>query len=127
MALANYPLQCESVKALEKDENLCYVHFQSWIQPRDFDFKKMELHEVCFDIVGTAPAKFIETLKEGEYYTIKGKLIDFIPNALFKTYTSHMAYTPMIGISKEIGMEGYYNIEMGMMLFEIEAIQPFVN
>ena len=56
---------------------------------------------------------------------MKGKLIDFIPLDLFKNYTNSMAYTPMIGISPEIGVSDWFNVSMGMMLYEIEGIEPY--
>lgn len=123
--LENYPLQCQGVLNHESDTSLCYVHFQSWIQPNSFKFKNRDLHEVGFDVVATVPAKYIDLLKEDDYYTIKGKLIDFIPYELFKTYTNHMAYTAYIGISPEIGVSDWFNVDFGMMLFDIEDIKPY--
>lgn len=122
-----YPLRCRSVLKHESDSSLCYVHFQSWIQPRNFSFKNSNLHEVGFDIVATASAKYIDLLKEDNYYFVKGKLIDFIPNSVFKIYTNDMAYTPRIGISPEVGIGDRFNVNFGMMLFEIEDIELYDN
>ncbi len=123
--LIDYPVKCKSVLNNSNDTSLCYVHFQSWIHPDDFEFKNINLNEVGFDIVASVSSRYIDSLKENEYYYVKGKLIDFITLDLFKTYTNSMAFTPLVGISPEIGVSDWFNVSLGMMLYEIEGVEPY--
>ena len=123
--LADYPIKCKSVLNNPKDSSSCYVHFQSWIHPDNFSFKNMNLNEVGFDIVASVPVRYIDLLKENEFYCIKGRLIDFISYEIFETFTNDMAYTASVGISPEVGVSGWFNVNLGMMLFEIDNIEPY--
>ncbi len=123
--ISDFPLRFEGVKSIPGNKNQCYVHFQSWIQPDDFDYEDSNLHEICFDIVGTAPISYAETLVDGRYYLIQGQFKGFLPHNQFKKYSSHMAYTPRIGIEKEIIVTSWYNVALGEMLFDISNIKPY--
>ena len=61
--LADYPVKCKSVLNNQNDTSLCYVHFQSWIHPKDFDFTNTNLHDVGFDIVASVSSRYIDTLR----------------------------------------------------------------
>lgn len=123
--LSDFPLKFEGVKTIPGNKTQCYVHFQSWIKPDGFKFEDSHIHEICFDIVGTAPISYAETLVDDKYYLIQGEFKSFIPHNQFKKYASGMAYTPRIGIEKEIIVTSWYNVALGEMLFNITSIKPY--
>lgn len=123
--LSDFPLRFEGVKTIPGNKTQCYVHFQSWIKPDGFKFVNSHIQEICFDIVGTAPISYAETLVDDKYYLIQGEFKNFIPHNQFKKYATGMAYTPRIGIEKEIIVTDWYNVALGEMLFNITSIKPY--
>ena len=121
--LEDLPLSFESIQKCNNGN--CYVHFQSWIKPTDWEFKDFDFNEVCFDLVGEVPSSYIDILKEGDYYVVHGRLKRFIRLSEFKLYTDEMAYTPFIGIEKETLSDTRVNWQLGMMLFDIDSISEY--
>ena len=119
--LLNFPLELESLKSNYKNKNTCLVHFSSWLKPDEFKFQNYDLSHIAFDIVGTAPIKYAETLKEDSYYFVFGKFKRFISLNEFRQYTDHMAYTNQIGIDTD-GITHYKDVQIGLMLFDIDSI-----
>mgnify|MGYP006916087375 CR=1 FL=1 len=119
--LSDFPIQLDDMKSNYRDKNSCFVHFQSWLNPEGFQFEDYSLHQIQFDIVGKAPIKYADILKEEDYYYVYGKLKRFITLNEFSQYTNGMAYTPIIGLDKEV-YDDVYNLQMGLMLFEIDSI-----
>jgi len=121
--LEDYPIRLEQFKSL--GNNKYSVHLQSWLHPDNFSFKDYDLHQLGFDIVGTTDSSYVNRLVEGNYYYIHGKLIRFISHQEFGYYTDHPAFTPSVGISKEIGSSTQLNMDMGEMLFEIDSLTNY--
>lgn len=121
--LEDYPLRFEGLQ--EYKDGICRVHFQSWIKPDNFDFKDYDFHEFAFDIVGEYPTEKAINFVDDQYYIVHGRLNRFLPHDEFKQYASGMAYTPEVGVSKEIGTSSSVNWHLGEMLFDIDSISSY--
>ena len=121
--LEDYPLRFENIQ--QGKNGLCRVHFQSWIMPDGFSFKDYAFHQFALDIVGEVPTSYIDILKEDEYYIIHGKLKRFLKHSEFASYTDECAYTPTVGIEREIGSSTDVNWQLGEMLFSIDTIYVY--
>lgn len=121
--LEDFPIRFEGVKTIGSKY---YVHFQSWLQPDNFDFKDYDFHEFAFDIIGEVPLEVAENLVEDNYYIIHGKLNRFITHEEFSIYSDGMAYSPNVGIEKEI-IGDNINWHLGEMFFDIDSISPYTK
>ena len=121
--LEDLPLSFESIQKC--DDGNCYVHFQSWIKPTDWQFKDFDFDNVGFDLVGKVPSSYIDVLKEGNFYFVHGKFKRFIELSEFEVYTEKMAYTSVVGIEKEFLSDTGVDWKLGMMLFDIDSISEY--
>lgn len=127
--LEDYPLCFKNIQYGKS--GLCYVHFQSWIKPDGFSFKDYDFNGcydfngIFFDLIGEVSTRYVDILKEDEYYIIRGKLKRFLRHSEFENYTEKSAYTPIIGIEREIGSRTSVNWQLGEMLFDIDTIYNY--
>ena len=120
--LEDYPLQFGSIA--KQNEQTCNVHFQGWIRPNGFKFKDFNFNDLGFDIVGKVPIKYVDVLKEDNFYIVHGKLKRFLKQSEYVEYTNQMPYTPEVCIEKELGVNRI-NWLLGEMLFDIDSISEY--
>lgn len=119
--LTDIPLKLEGCKEYSKGKYA--AHFQSWITPYWFEWQSDKLHEVGFDIIAIVSEDLVLALKEKEYYYVFGKFQKFISYKETSKYVDEALYTPRIGLFNEVIPKGYYNIDLGFMLFDVTSVK----
>ena len=107
------------------------AQFQCWHTTRPyFDFQE-PIQDAHFDIITAVPDSMIVSLKEGEYYTLSGVIIERIANInVFRAMLGNdyaMAYTPTVGIRRNDIWKEKYDVEMGMIYFHLDSLKPYTE
>lgn len=103
------------------------AHFQSWIMPTGFEFKK-PIHKINYDIICTIPDSLSTTLKDDEYYAIDGQFIARIETKAMMDVLlgrSEMPYTNAISLKADDFFNDEIEVSMGMLYFDVKSIEPF--
>ena len=120
---SDYPMRLVEVGKGFNDSTCC-VHFASYQSPFE-SLNVNRVKDINFDIVESIPIEEAYKLKEGSYYLVRGRPIGFLPQWLYRDYASSWPYTYSSGIKEHFVYEGYFEVNIAVMLYEIESIKYY--
>ena len=112
---------------ITKNGNSYLAQFHCWITPNNFKYQK-PVHEVNCDIVTLVSDSLVDKLVEGEYYLLKGfvierfKTFDVMEAVLGKSTTG---ITDVFGLRKNDIYDDQYDVNLGYLFYHLDGIDKY--
>lgn len=112
---------------INKNGKVYMGQFESWIKPNGFEYQA-PVCDVNFDVLTVVPDSLVNTLREKEYYSLEGVVIERIANiSVLETLLGKgtIAYTNTFGIRKDDIWDDKYDVNLGLIYFHAKSIKPY--
>lgn len=122
--LAGIPL---TLRTINKNGNSYIGQFYSWHNISGYNFKAPVENLYC-DVVAIIPDSLVRTLKEDENYVLKGNVIERMANIeVMETILGKntIAITNEFGIRKDNIYSDKYEVNLGLLFFNLEGISLY--
>ena len=111
--LSDIPLKLKGIKEYSSGKYAANLYYESYSYG-------IIVH---FNIIGLISEKYIDTLKQGNKYSVKGKFLKFIRGDASPFANNSSVYTDDVGYSKDVLTDGD-SYDLGIILMKITDIKP---